>query len=415
VRILGADLARQDPVKATGRWTVVALDETRTVASVRHPASLPELVADVGDLTGGETFLLGVDIPVVGPPKPGRSGRSVDSLVRRRFGLRISPGGRAAARATWSDLTGENLLASLAGAGHACLTYPDRGLRTSGLAEIHPVLVLKALLWQGSALAGSGTAPSRDAWFRAYDVPAFRDLTGRGRPGWAERAAAADVTLRALGTVDGFDLQPVHEALQVVESDTDMDRAVSILDACLIAGTGARYLEAPETCVFVGERENGYTILPADGYIRRLVLTDAKPERGRLFPHASLRERLAEMADVRSLDLLAVRGKPQRLQAVFREPPLYEFDNLDEMLWWKHCRHLAGPALPTEGLQELEVKLGDGAAPEGKPLRLSRSRHETLSFRFDPPAAWRARLATRDGKVYPFRVLRATYETLPPS
>ena len=43
-------------------------------------------------------------------------------------------------------------------------------------------------------------------------------------------------------------------------------------------------------------------------------------------------------------------------------------------------------------------------------LRLVRSRHKTLSFRFEPPAAWRPRIPPRDGKTYPFRVLRATFD-----
>ena len=56
--------------------------------------------------------------------------------------------------------------------------------------------------------------------------------------------------------------------------------------------------------------------------------------------------------------------------------------------------------------------LGD-RADDGAPLKLQRSRHETLSFRFEPPAAWREHVPTRDGKTYPFRVVRAVYETLP--
>ena len=44
------------------------------------------------------------------------------------------------------------------------------------------------------------------------------------------------------------------------------------------------------------------------------------------------------------------------------------------------------------------------------PLRLLRSRHKVLSFRFEPPAAWRGRIATRDGKAYAFQVVRAVYE-----
>jgi hypothetical protein len=83
------------------------------------------------------------------------------------------------------------------------------------------------------------------------------------------------------------------------------------------------------------------------------------------------------------------------------------------MLWWKHTRHLEGPSLPTEGLSDLVISLGSGGESDTSPLRLVRSRHRTLSFRFEPPGAWRALLPTRDGKTYAFRVLRATYQTLP--
>jgi hypothetical protein len=153
-------------------------------------------------------------------------------------------------------------------------------------------------------------------------------------------------------------------------------------------------------------------ILPADGFVRRLALAGGAEPAGGLFPQTSLRERLGEHAQVRSGELLSVPGRPQRTEAVFRDPPRYEFDNLDEMLWWKHCRHLAGPRLPTRGLHELHVALEHGR--EGAaPLKLQRSRHRTLSFRFEPPALWRASVPTRDGRTYPFRVLRAIYETLP--
>ena len=53
------------------------------------------------------------------------------------------------------------------------------------------------------------------------------------------------------------------------------------------------------------------------------------------------------------------------------------------------------------------------AEPGGQPLRLARSRHRTLSFRFDPPDQWRSHVPTRDGRTYPFAVVRAVYETLP--
>jgi hypothetical protein len=102
-------------------------------------------------------------------------------------------------------------------------------------------------------------------------------------------------------------------------------------------------------------------------------------------------------------------GRPQRLEATFDEPPRYEFDNVDEMLWWKHTRHVSGPVLPTEGLHDLAVALDAGSDDAG--LKLTRSRHRTLSFRFEPPAVWRSRLPTRDGRTYAFRVQRAVYDT----
>jgi len=194
-----------------------------------------------------------------------------------------------------------------------------------------------------------------------------------------------------------------------------VERAAGLLDALLIAGTARRYLESPEHSLFLGDRDSGYIILPADGFIRRVALADTRPPAVELFPQASLRGRLSAAAKLRSLDLLSVPGKPQRLEATFENRPRYEFDNLDEMMWWKHCRHVAGPRLPTEGLAELLVQLESPAAAgePSAPLRLARSRHRTLSFRFDPPDVWRAQVPTRDGKTYPFTVLRAVYDTLP--
>ena len=163
-----------------------------------------------------------------------------------------------------------------------------------------------------------------------------------------------------------------------------------------------------------GARETGYTILPADSFLRRVALKEASrvPERARLFPRATLEERLADHATVKPLELLDMGGRAQRVEAVFDEVPRYEFDNLDEMLWWKHCRHLAGPEVPADGLHEIVVRLEpDGGGPPSSGLRLVRSRHRTLSFRFEPPSAWRAHIAPRDGKTYPFRVLRAVFES----
>jgi len=382
--------------------------------TIQHVPSLPAVATAVAGLAAGEPFLLGVNVPMVVPSKSTRA-RPVESLVRRRFGFRMAPGGRAAPGGSLPPVVGETLLAGLAAAGLPCLPYPDRDRRQSSMAETHPALILKTLLWESSPLASAGDQAVREHLFRAYGPPAYCPPLARARSGWAERAASMDVILRALGRNEAFDLEPAREALLRAESEPGLDRAAGILDALLIAGTARRYLESPETCLFLGDRERGYVILPADGFVRRLAQSGTAGAGDRLFPRASLRERLGAHAQLRSAGLLPVPGRPQRTEASFKDPPQYEFDNLDEMLWWKHCRHLAGPTLPTEGLHELLVVLGPDSPDDDRrsPLKLLRSRHQTLSFRFDPPSAWRERMATRDGKIYPFRVLRAVYETLP--
>ncbi len=409
LRILAADLPRDGEA---GENTVVATDESGAITATRHPANLPAVAEAVRELAGGDPFLVAVDVPVVVRGKGSRA-RPVENLVRRRFGHRLRPGGRG--KSERPGAAGEALLAGLAAAGLPCVPYPDRDRRSSGLAEIHPALALKALLWEVSTVVRASGAEQRGELFRAYAAPAYRDASSPKRAGWAERAVAIDLILRALGRLDGFDFRPAREALLSAVGLRDVERAGALLDAALLAGTAHRYLDSPEACLFLGDHETGYVILPADGFIRRLALHDARPPRGRLFPKASLSERLGEVAELRPVELITVEGRPQRLEATFRERPVYEFDNLDEMLWWKHCRHLAGPVLPTEGLDELVVLLGredDEPAARAKPLRLARSRHRTLSFRFDPPGDWRAHLPTRDGRTYPFRVLRAVYEAL---
>jgi predicted RNase H-like nuclease len=412
VRIFGADLSPTGPDRGVLLGTLVALDPGGSLSDSHAIHGMQELAAEVGRAAGAEPFLLGVNIPVAVPAKQVRS-RPLENILRRRIGFRLPQYGRAALQANPGMISGESLLAVLAGSGLPCLTYPERNQRSSGLAEIHPALVLKTLLWVESSLAGGTPAATREELFKAYTPPAYRIGGKRGKSSWQERAAAADLCLRAIGPLPGYDTAPAREALASASAEEEFERAVSLLDATLIAGTASRYLEAPEECAFIGERESGYVIVPADGFIRRLALKEPGPGRGRLFPQESLREQLESVARIRPLDLLAVGGRPQRLEAVFTETPLYEFDNLDEMLWWKHCRHLSGPVLPTEGLVDLVVQLGTDEPGAVKPLSLARSRHKTLSFRFETPEAWRARISTRDGKIYPFRVLRATYETLP--
>ena len=414
MRILGAHLSPELPSGVDAPGTLVALDDDGRVVAVRSPASLPAAAIEVGALVAGEPFLLAVNIPVVVPARAART-RPFESLVRRKLGFRVPAGGRASLAPGRGGVAGEALLAALAAAGLPCVPFPDRDRRVSGLAEVLPGLALKVLLWERSA-AARGAAPSERAErFRTYAPPELRQATGRARGSWAERAAALDLVARVLASDGGVDVRPVADALGAASDDAGVERAASVLDACVAAATGRRYLESPETCVFLGDRESGYTILPADGFVRSLVLGEPAAARARLFPAGSLRERLGSVAELHATDLLAIPGRPQRTEAVLREPPLYEFDNLDEMLWWKHCRHVSGPSLPVEGLCEIVVALGREGAEEGRgaALRLVRSRHRTLSFRFDPPSAWRARVPTRDGRTYPFRILRAVYETLP--
>lgn len=379
--------------------TAVLLDARGAVARVERFRSLPAVAAEVGTLAGNEPFLIGANVPVVVPKRAGRT-RPVERLVRRRLGVRLPPGGRATPSGV-TALAGESLLAGLAAAGQPCLPYPDRDRRRSGLAEIHPALVLKALLWPHSAFAAGEESPTRSAMFRSYEPPAYR----------ARGAAALDLLLTALGRSEGLDLEPTRAALARAASGEDVEQAAAIFDATLIAATALRYLEDPESCLFLGDPETGYTILPADPFIRRLALGPVTARRERLFPQASLREQLGQGARLRPADLLDLPGRAARTEAEFEIPPRYEFDNLDEMLWWKHCRHVGGPAIPTEGLRELTVTLAPHGPTDPAPLKLARSRHRTLSFRFEPPAAWRPRLPARDGRTYPFSVLRAVYET----
>lgn len=408
MRILGADVPVGPPGASEG--TVLLLADDGRVAAVRHPTGLNETAATAIELAGGEPFLLAVGLPIVAPEKASRF-RPVERLVRRRLGVRLPPGGRASLDPARRAVGGEALLAALAAAGVPCLPYPDRDRRSSGLAEIHPQLVLKALLWEGSAFARPSQPGAPEALFKALSAPEYRRREKEKASSWAERAGILDLLLRALGPLEGYDFRPAREALVAAASEAEFERACSIFDACLLASTARRYMDRPETCLFFGDRTTGYTILPADPLIRRLALKERATAAGvRLFPSRSLRARLEREAELRPAGLLAFPGRPQKIEASFREPPVYEFDNLDEMVWWKHCRHLAGPEIPTEGLEELVVSLeGVPQSPGSQPLRLVRSRHRTLSFRFDPPAAWRRHISPRDGKTYPFSVRRAVY------
>ena len=409
MKLLGIELATP-PIEGTGARTLVVLGDDGGVEKIERVSGVPAIAAEVGRLVDGEPFLLGVDIPVVVPTKAARV-RPVESLLRRRFRQKMSAGGRAAAED--SGLPGETLMAGLATAGFPCLPYPDRDRRRSGLAETLPALVLKSLLWQRSSAAGERDLASQEQLFRAWTAPVYRRAALPARAGWADQAIALETALTALGPVDGYDFTAVRDSLRSAASVEDTENAAALFDAILIGATAKRYLDAPQSCLFAGERDDGYVIVPADSLMRRLWLSDGGQASGELFPQASLRERLGNEARLRTMDLLNVPGRPPRLEATFSDSPLYEFDNIDEMLWWKHCRHLAGPKMPVNGLKEIQIELEpEGATPPAS-LRLVRSRHQALSFRFDRPEAWRRHLPTRDNRTYPFRVLRAVYETAP--
>lgn len=408
MKLLGIELATPLP-EGSGARALVLLGDDGSVEKVQRVSGIPAIATEIGRLADGEPFLLGVDIPVVVPVKAARV-RPVESLVRRRFRQKMNAGGRAASED--SGLPGETLMAALATAGFPCLPYPDRDRRRSGLAETLPALVLKSLLWQHSPAAEERDLASQEELFRAWTAPAYRRAALPARAGWADQAIALETALSALGPIDGYDFSAVRDALRSAASVEDTENAAALFDAILIGATAKRYLDAPESCLFAGEREDGYVIVPADSLMRRLWLSDGGQASGELFPQASLRERLGNEARLRAMDLLNVPGQPSRLEATFNDSPLYEFDNIDEMLWWKHCRHLAGPKMPVNGLQEIQIEL-EAEGARAASLRLVRSRHRALSFRFDRPEAWRRHLPTRDNRTYPFRVLRAVYDTAP--
>jgi hypothetical protein len=404
MRIFGADLRELDV--AVGFGTIVALDANGHVANVAIVVDLSGLAREISTLSAGEPFLLAVDVPVAAGGPAGKA-RRIDGWLRRRLGVRIPtarPGGAP-------YLTGSELINALAMGGHPCLPFPDRDRRHSGLAEIHPELVAKALVWESST-AAAHEIPDREAILRALPIPDYRNLRAP-RGAFAEQYASLDAALRVLSGAAGFDFRPAVAELERARTAEAVVAAASLLDATLLAGAARRYLEEPERCAFVGQRETGYVVLPADAFVRRIALREPAKVAGHaaLFPRESLESRLAPHATLRPLALLDLPGQTQRIEAVFATQPRYEFDNLDEMMWWKHCRHLSGPELPSEGLHELVVRL-DLAGDDDSTLSLIlvRSRHKTLSFRFEPPAAWRPRVPPRDGKTYPFRVLRAVYE-----
>jgi len=406
---MGADLPQAVSGDAAPPLTVVSLAEDGAIAGVHQFATLPELTAIVRELAGGEPFALAVNLPIVVPPKASRS-RPVENLIRRRFGFTLPPGGRGS-MTDGGTVVGESLMMALAAAGEPCLPYPDRNRLRSCLVECHARLALKVLAWEQSPLANAGDGAAREEWFRAYELPTYR---GRmpARSSWRHRAANLDICLRLVEARSDLDLTAARRQLMAAGNGAELEQAAGVFEATLLAATARRYLEDPASCIFLGDHEQGYVIVPAESIVRRLARSTGGHTVGQLFPKASLRDRLGPHAALRPTDLLPVAGRPQRTEARFHEPPRYEFDNLDEMLWWKHCRHLGGPSLPVEGLHELVVQLD--ALPDSQvPLRLQRSRHQTLSFRFEPTGAWRVHIPTRDGRIYPFRVLRAVYDTLP--
>ena len=176
MRIFGVELRELDSGSGTG--TIVVLDADGAVATVERVGDLSALAREVSTLTAGEPFLLAVDVPVAVGAKPGKP-RRVDGWLRRRLGVRIP-----ASRPDGAPYpSGSDLLTAFAMAGHPCLPYPDRDRRQSGLAEIHPELVAKALIWESSTAASAHELPGREA-VCALSVPEYRSArTARARHG----------------------------------------------------------------------------------------------------------------------------------------------------------------------------------------------------------------------------------------
>jgi predicted RNase H-like nuclease len=403
MKVLGIELAAPSP---DGARTLVSLTSDGKIDQIARVQGLAAIAEAVQRLSEGEPFLLGTDIPIVIPLKASKV-RSVESLLRRRFRARVPAGGRASEA---REMSGEAMMASLATAGMPCLPYPDRDRRQNCLAETQTGLILKSLLWQRSCATEEHELSAQEQLFRAWSPTPYRRSAMTARSRWPDQSIALESLLMILRGIDDFPLDRSRELLARAHDDEQAEGAAALFDATLIACTARLYLNNPESCLFAGEREEGYMIFPADSLMRRLWLSDGGSSSGELFPRESLRDRIGSVARLRSLDLLNVPGHPERLEATFNESPLYEFDNVDEMMWWKHCRHLRGAQLPVNGLQEIHVELENG---EGTTLKLVRSRHRALSFRFDRPEAWRRQIPTRDNRTYPFRVLRAVYETAP--
>jgi hypothetical protein len=99
-------------------------------------------------------------------------------------------------------------------------------------------------------------------------------------------------------------------------------QAAALFDATLLAGTARRYLEAPERCAFVGLRDAGYVVLPADPFVRASPLREPPTRRGtHRFSAEELESRLAPHAVVRPSALLDMPGQAQQVEAVFEAHP----------------------------------------------------------------------------------------------
>ena len=112
----------------------------------------------------------------------------------------------------------------MAAAGQPSLPYPDRDLRRPGLAETHPALILKSLLWERSPLAQVPDHSVREELFRGYAVPDYRAWQLRARSSWAEQAGRLDRVLTALDGCDGYDIAPSRELLQRSAGREEVER-----------------------------------------------------------------------------------------------------------------------------------------------------------------------------------------------
>ena len=222
----------------------------------------------------------------------------------------------------------------------------------------------KSLLWERSTAASARDLPDREAVLRALSLPEYRERRARRGRAWPSGTPRSTRRCTRCPRADGFDFRPgVGRARSARDRIEAVAAAASLFDATLLAGTARRYLEEPERCAFVGLRETGYVVLPADAFVRRVALREPAraPGHAALFPRASLESRLAPHATVRPSALLDMPGQAQRVEAVFERNRGTSSTTSTRCCGGSTAGISPDPSFPPTGSHEIVVRL-DGVA-----------------------------------------------------